>query len=84
MFGRVQVVMFRDYVKRGARQRGIVGEVWNNPNGTVELRAEGEECELESLLRRIKRGSLLSRVDSIETQWLPARGDLSRFRILFI
>ena len=54
VFGRVQLVMFRDFVTRKARARGIVGTVKNNPDGSVSVVAQGDEAWQ---LRR--RGGLL-------------------------
>jgi len=37
--GRVQGVGFRDYVRRKAAMHGVVGSVWNNSFGQVEVEA---------------------------------------------
>lgn len=79
--GRVQLVMFRDFVKRGARTLGISGWVKNNPDGTVSVVAEGEEGSLQKLLARIHRGSLLSRVDRVEEVWREPSGLSGTFYI---
>lgn len=81
--GRVQMVMFRDYVKRGARRLGLSGFVKNNPDGTVTAIAEGEEELLNQLVIRIKKGSLLSRVDSVDERWLQPNGEFKGFNILY-
>lgn len=71
--GRVQGVMFRDFVQRKASRLGIVGTVENQKDGSVLVVAAGEESDLTRLLELIKRGPLLTRVrvrvDSVEVEW---------------
>lgn len=50
VYGDVQGVGFRYEVKRRADDLGLTGFVRNEPDGTVDLEAEGEERELEKLL----------------------------------
>lgn len=83
IFGRVQFVLFRDFVKRQADKLGLFGEVENMSDGSVFVVAEGEQAKLEELLTRLKKGSIFARVLSIEAEWLPATGAFSDFRILF-
>ena len=80
--GRVQMVMFRDFVRRGALALGITGFVRNNTDGSVAVLAEGEEQRLKALLSRMSRGSLLSRVDRVETAWSGATGEYKDFTIV--
>ena len=81
--GRVQLVMFRDFVTRKARARGIVGDVRNNPDGSVSVVAEGEEQKLEELLLLVRRGSVLSRVDDVRVTWGAPLGEFKSFDILY-
>jgi acylphosphatase len=81
--GRVQLVMYRDFVARGARALKLTGEVKNLEGGTVRVIAEGPRDALEKLLARMRRGSLLSRVDEIGLSWLPARGGYTSFTISY-
>lgn len=81
--GRVQLVMFRDYTKRGARRLGLTGTVRNNPEGTVSVVAEGEEERLLKLIERVRTGSLLSRVDRIDEKWMEPSGSFTSFNILY-
>ena len=41
--GRVQGVGFRYFVIISARELGILGRVWNNDDGTVEILAQTED-----------------------------------------
>lgn len=81
IFGRVQMVMFRDFVKRGARRLQLSGWVKNNPDGTVSVVAEGGEVSLRKLLLRIQEGSMLSRVDRVEEGWKKAEDLKGEFYI---
>ncbi|MHB1118329.1 MAG: acylphosphatase [Minisyncoccota bacterium] len=83
VFGRVQLVMFRDFVCRKARARRLVGTVKNNPDGSVSVRAEGEETKLRELLGLIHRGSILSRVDRVQERFIAPLGEFKSFDILY-
>ncbi len=79
--GRVQLVMYRDFATRKARGLKLVGEVQNMPDGTVRVIAEGPRETLEAYVEKLKRGSLLSRVEGVETTWLPATNTYTAFSI---
>ena len=81
--GRVQMVMFRDFVKRRARRLGLTGWVKNETSGDVTVVAEGEEEKLRSLLSHMGRGSLLSRVERVEDTWPEPRGEFKNFVIRY-
>lgn len=81
--GRVQMVMFRDFIKRAARTRGIVGTVENNSDGSVSIVAEGEEIALMELLALSKRGSLFAHVEKVEEAWSSPLGGYKNFDILY-
>lgn len=81
--GRVQLVMFRDFVTRNACKLGLVGTVRNNPDGTVSVIAEGEEPKLNELLTLIHKGSILSRVDGVTEKWSDPLGGYKKFVILY-
>lgn len=83
IFGRVQLVMFRDFVCRNARARGITGTVRNNPDGSVSVCAEGEEDKLQKLFFLLHRGPLFARVDRVEEEWNEPLGEFNNFDILY-
>lgn len=83
VFGRVQMVMFRDFVTRKARARGIVGTVKNNLDGSVSVRAEGDEVKLLEILALIHRGSMFARVDRVEERWDMPLGEFKSFDIVY-
>lgn len=77
------MVMYRDFATRKARSLKIVGEVWNEDDGTVALVGEGEEQKLLLLIEELKKGPLFARVDRIETAWKDATGEFSGFGIRY-
>lgn len=82
--GRVQMVMYRDFVQRMASRRGLVGEVMNLPDGTVRVIAEGARPQLESLLARLHDGPLLADVKGAMPSWLPATSTYKKFSITYV
>jgi acylphosphatase len=83
IFGRVQMVMFRDFTRRKANSLGLVGSVKNQEDGSVFVVAEGEEEKLLVLLEYLKKGPILAKVEKIEAKWLPATEGFFDFKILF-
>ncbi len=81
--GRVQMVMYRDYARRGALRLGLTGTVQNLKDGTVEVFAQGEEEVLKKFIERLKKGSLLSRVDTVAVEWRAVQQTPPTFTILY-
>lgn len=81
--GRVQLVMYRDFVKRNARALGIQGAVQNNSDGTVYVLAEGSEEKLLQLLELLHKGSIFSRVDEVQEKWKEPSGIFKGFEIVY-
>ena len=64
--GRVQGVGFRFFAESAARAEGLSGWVQNQPDGSVEVVAEGDR---ESVLRfeaKLRRGPAGARIDDVE------------------
>ena len=81
--GRVQMVMYRDFAQRKARGLHIVGTVKNLPDKTVEVFAQGEEKDLERYIEKLKRGSILSRVDDVALEWREPSSPFEGFKIVY-
>ncbi len=68
IFGRVQGVGFRWFLRMKAKELGIRGYAENLPDGTVEVVAQADEKN-EALLKRFleecKKGPFLARVDKV-------------------
>ena len=81
--GRVQMVMYRDFVQRKASGLKLTGQVNNMPNGKVFVVAEGSREKLEKLIQKLRKGSLLSHVENVEIKWLPATNSFKSFVITY-
>ena len=79
--GLVQGVAFRYYTRDAAKALGLVGWVRNLPDGTVEVKAEGEQDRLEQLVARLKQGPRLAKVDSVDLSFCEPSGDGNDFDI---
>jgi acylphosphatase len=81
VYGRVQGVGFRWFVRDRAEGLGLVGWVSNRADGAVELVAEGGPRELEALVAELRlgpRGAVVGRVDVVHG---PATGTFAGFAI---
>ncbi len=83
IYGRVQMVMFRDFVQRKAKKLGLSGVVKNTDDGCVFVVAEGEEEGLEILLKLLYKGPILAKVKHIEKQWNELMNEFSKFEIKY-
>lgn len=81
--GRVQGVFFRAFTQSYARQLGIAGFVRNLPDGSVEVRAEGEKSQLELLVSYLRIGPPASSVTEVVTDWSEYIGEYTGFHIKY-
>ena len=75
--GRVQGVGFRWFVRERASALGLVGWVWNAPDGAVELCAAGDERRLAELRAIVERGPRGASVEQVRVL-APDRGAAQR------
>ena len=68
--GMVQGVGFRYFVMRQASILDRTGYVRNCRDGSVEVEAEGDKENLETLVKQLHRGPALSRVSNVQVEWL--------------
>ena len=80
--GRVQGVFFRWHTKEEADKHGVKGWVRNLPDGRVEALLEGEKEAVEAVIEFCRRGPPLARVEKVEVQWEPYKGEYEKFRIV--
>ncbi len=66
VYGQVQGVFFRDFVRKQALGLGITGYVRNLPDGNVEVVAEGETEKLKTLQDILKVGPVRARVEKAD------------------
>ncbi len=81
--GNVQMVMFRDFVKRKAQALKLHGTVKNNSDGSVEIVAQGEKHNLETLIEHLHKGPLLAQVVRVQMQWREPMEDFDGFTITY-
>jgi len=81
--GRVQMVMFRDFVQRKARGLRLTGAVRNLPDGAVDVVAQGSKESLEALVAKLHKGPLLARVDDVSVEWREPSKSFDGFQIIF-
>ena len=79
--GRVQGVGFRWFVEREAHILQLAGWVRNNPDGSVEVLAQGTRDQLSGLHSRLREGPRASRVDSVDVTEADVTSGLASFRI---
>lgn len=80
IFGRVQGVFFRDFVQRKAKELNLSGWVENEPDGTVQIVAEGEEKDLKELIEWCRAGGTeYARVDKVNIEWMEPSGQFNNF-----
>ncbi|PLX26026.1 acylphosphatase [Candidatus Parcubacteria bacterium] len=68
IFGKVQGVGFREFIKERAIEFGINGTVRNNEKGYVEVEAEGEEDSLSNFVEECRKGSNWAEVIDVKTE----------------
>ena len=81
--GKVQVVMFRDFIQRKARGLGIVGEVKNMDDRSVCVVAQGTKDTLETLIEHLHKGPLYAHVARVNVEWREPSETFSGFRIIY-
>ncbi len=81
--GRVQMVMFRDFVKRKAMSLNITGTVKNRDDGSVFVVAEAEEDALKELIKFLNKGSILAKVSDVKIEWFESKNKFSKFKIIY-
>lgn len=84
VYGRVQGVYFRYFVRNKARELGLKGYVRNLGSGdAVEVQAEGEKPQLDILLKQLKMGPPGARVKRVEIDWSDYSGQFTNFNIRY-
>ena len=81
--GRVQGVFFRAYTEQAARERGILGWVMNTRDGRVEAVLEGEQQQVEDMIRWCHQGSPHSRVSGVKVDWEDYTGEFRDFSVRY-
>lgn len=83
VIGKVQMVMFRDFIQRHARSIGLRGIVENLDDGSVEIIAQGNEDNLEKFIAHLHKGPFLARVIRVDVEWREPTEDFDGFTIQY-
>jgi acylphosphatase len=81
VYGKVQGVFFRDYVRKKAVELGIAGYAENKGSGGVHIIAEGEETMLNILADRLWEAGGDAEVIDVSTSFGDAKGDMTGFSV---
>lgn len=81
--GKVQMVMFRDFIQRKARTLGLQGTVTNLSDRSVEVVAQGPRDSLDTLVEHLHKGPFLARVLKVNVEWRKPKEKLGGFSILY-
>ena len=79
--GRVQGVGFRWHVLREAQALDLTGAVWNRPDGSVEIQAEGERSRLEEFIEAVRPGPPSAEVSRVHVFWSEGPQQYDRFLV---
>jgi acylphosphatase len=81
VFGFVQGVGFRQFVKNKAKSLNLKGYVQNLPDGRVEVVAQGPKEKIEQLIKFCEKGPFFSEVKSVQVEWEDEK-EFSDFEII--
>ncbi|SDH54948.1 acylphosphatase [Alteribacillus persepolensis] len=81
--GKVQGVGFRNFVQSKALQLGMKGWVRNKNDGTVEIKAEGEDSAMQMFIAAVQNGSTMSSVDYLDIHETDTVDHNDRFHITY-
>lgn len=79
VYGRVQGVGFRYSARGEAHNRGVVGFVHNEDDGSVYIEAQGEAESLKKFLAWCHKGPWLAKVDRVESREVADVQDVDEF-----
>jgi acylphosphatase len=79
--GRVQGVNYRAFISRNAAALGLTGYVRNLPDNSVEITAEGNKKQLQTLIELLEKGPPAARVDNLELTWTGYTGQYRDFSV---
>jgi acylphosphatase len=81
--GRVQGVWFRANTKQKAEKLGLTGWVRNTNDGCVEAVFEGEERQLEEMIKWCNKGPSLANVKKVEVKKQKPSNEFYDFSIRY-
>lgn len=69
VFGFVQGVGFRRFVKKNALNLGLKGWVKNLHDGRVEVLIQGSKENIEKFVKICEKGTFFSDIKSVQVEW---------------
>ncbi|MCA9885678.1 MAG: acylphosphatase [Anaerolineae bacterium] len=81
--GRVQGVSYRYFTQQQANNLGVSGYVVNQPDGTVEVIAEGTPEQLRQFLNFLYKGSPAAQVERVVHDYSEATNEYLSFTIRY-
>lgn len=81
VYGRVQGVSFRAFIKKYSKSLDLKGTAINTDEGTVKFIAEGDKAKLEILLNAILKGPVFADVYGINYTYEDFKGEFNDFEI---
>lgn len=79
--GRVQGVGFRSFLKMQALQYNCTGWAKNLTNGNVEAMLQGNEEQIKTILRNLKKGNMFIRITDYSIKEIPIMPNEQTFSI---
>jgi len=83
VFGRVQGVGFRYFIKTKAQKLGLKGWVQNQADGSVKIKAKGDKEKIKELVNWCNKGSLFTQIEKIQIKEQKTENDLKDFTIIY-
>lgn len=80
--GFVQGVGYRYFVRKNAKNLGLVGFVRNLPDRRVEAMFVGSKENIEKAIKQCKKGPFLSGIENVEVEWIDSLKKFDRFEII--
>lgn len=82
IYGNVQGVGFRYWMKTQASALGLTGFARNEPDRTVKVLIQGDKKTLEKFLKMCYDGPSFAQVTHVTPEWEEAKERFARFDIL--
>lgn len=82
IIGTVQGVFFRNFIKEQADKLGIRGFVRNLDDGNVEVIAEGNMQDVESLVEICRKGPKFANIRELKVEERKYSGEIKDFRVI--
>ncbi len=79
--GQVQGVFYRAYAKASAEKCNVNGYVTNLSGGRVEIVAEGDEADLLSFIKLLRKGPPNAEIKEFDLDWQEAKNEFKNFEI---